>query len=131
MTNKTIKPFLAGLTVIFLGTFVVTFFGIYDTIPYIDKFFHVAGGFVIAWFFSNYWGDDLKELSKFQRLFILMALASFIGSFWEVMEYSTSTSFFEDNQLIRHYIYGGDLFDTLADIMADISGAAILFLFKR
>ncbi|MDP4001544.1 MAG: hypothetical protein Q8P69_00645 [bacterium] len=131
MTNKTIKPFLAGLIVLFLGTFVVTFFDIYNFIPHIDKFLHVAGGFVVAWFFSNYWGDDLRGLSGLQRFIILMSLASFIGSFWEVMEYSTSTSFFEDNQLIRHYIYGGDLFDTLADIMADISGAAILFLFKR
>ncbi|GEM_PF-4073436 len=131
MTRQTAKPFLTGLTVIFLGTFVVTFFNLYDTFPYIDKLFHVIGGFIVAWFFSVLWGDNLKGLNKFQRVIVFMAMASFVGVFWEIMEYSTSFSFFDDQQLIRHYLYGGNMGDTLGDLMADIFGAVILGFLKR
>ncbi len=126
--RRTIKPFLAGLAVIFLGSFVAAFFNLYDTFPHIDKIFHIASGFIIAWFFSNLWEDNFKGFNRFQRVIMFMALAGLIGFFWEVLEYSTSTSLFTHYQLIRHYFYGGDLTDTLGDLLADVLGGAIFGL---
>ena len=128
MFRKVLNPVVVGLAVIFLGAFVFTFFNIYDFVPHLDKVFHVSGGFIVAWFFSNLWGDKLKGFNKFQRLILFMSLAALVGFFWEVMEYSTSQPPFVSHQLLRHYIYGGNLNDTLGDIMADVFGSALFGL---
>lgn len=129
MIRKVLKPFIAGLIVIFVGAFVITYFNLYDIFPHLDKLFHVAGGFVVAWFLSNFWEDSFKGLNKFQRVIVFMALAGLVGFFWEVAEYSTSTSLFDGHQLIRHYVFGGSNTDTLGDIMADVFGGALFALF--
>ena len=128
MARQALKPFIFGLIVIFLGSFVVTFFNIYNAFPQLDKLFHVTGGFILAWFFSQIWANELKLLNFFQRLVIYMGVAVLIGVFWEIMEFSTSLPPLYNNQILRHYIYGGSLADTLADLMADILGAGIFGL---
>lgn len=129
--RKTIKPLVAGLVVLFLGTFIATFLNLFDYFPHIDKLFHITGGFIVAWFFSDLWVDELKGLNQFQRVIIFMALGALVGFFWEIMEYTTSKPPFVSNQLLRHYIYGGDLTDTLGDLMADVFGGALFGFFKR
>lgn len=131
MVRKALNPFIIGLAVLFLGTFVFTFFDIYGLFPHLDKVFHVLGGFIVAWFLGTFWEDNLKGLNQFQRIIVFMALATLAGFFWEVMEYATSQPPFVYNQLLRHYIYGGNLTDTLGDLMADVFGGALFGFFKR
>ncbi len=131
MISKTTKPFLAGLIVLFLGSFVVTFFNLYDTFPYIDKVFHVTGGFIVAWFFDRFWSEKLNVFHKLEHLVVLVAITALVGFFWEIAEFSTSIPPFVDNILLRHYFYGGSLVDTLGDLTADIFGAVLFYLFKR
>ena len=131
MTRKIIKPFLAGLAVIFLGSFIVTDFNLYDTFPHIDKLFHVSGGFIVAWFFAVLWVDYLRQASPFQRFLTLVSVAVFVGVFWEIAEYSTSVYPLSGSSLIQHYLYIGDIVDTLGDLLADMFGAALAALILR
>lgn len=131
MTHKIIKPLIVGLVVIFLGSFVVTFFDLYDTFPYIDKVFHFAGGFVVAWFFSQMWFEKLGNFNKSERLLILVSVTTMIGFLWELAEYSTSLPPLVNNILLRHYFYGGSLIDTLGDFVADISGAVVFYFLRK
>ena len=128
MTRKALKPFLAGLIVLFLGSFVVTYFNIYDYFPYIDKLFHIAGGFIVAWFFAVLWTDYLKQASLFQRFVTLLGVAALVGVFWEVAEYSTSIPPLSNFSLLHKYLYIGSLVDSLGDLMLDILGAALAAL---
>ena len=129
--KKVIPPVIVGIIVVFIGSFVITDFNLYDIYPHIDKFFHVAGGFIVAWFFSQYWITKLGQFSNFERFIILIAMAALVGFVWEVGEFSTSQPPLVNHQLLRHYIYGGNLTDTLGDLMADVFGAAVLGLFAR
>ncbi len=131
MTRKALTPFIIGLAVIFLGAFVFTFFNIYDSFPHLDKVFHISGGIIIAWFFSNLWSEKFKGFDKFQRVIIFMALGVLVGFFWEIMEYSTSQPPLVSHELLRYYIYGGNLTDTLGDLVADVFGGALFGLLKR
>ncbi len=124
-------PFVVGLLVIFAGTFLITYFNLYHNYPHLDKALHVAGGFIVAWFFGRYWKDNFKGFGDVDRFFILIGMAAFIGFAWEVMEFSTSLSPFVHHQLLRHYIYGGNLIDTLGDLMADCFGAAMYGFLTR
>lgn len=124
-------PIIAGFVVMFLGTFIITYFNLYNTYPHLDKFLHTAGGFIVAWFFVVYWSDKLGAYSRFERLILCTAMAALVGFFWEVAEYSTSFPAFADYPILRHYLYAGSLLDTLGDFMADIFGAAMFALFFR
>lgn len=131
MNRKVLKPFITGLAVIFLGSFIVTFFNLYDTFPHIDKLFHVSGGFIIVWFFAVLWADYLKQASHFQRFLTLVAIAAFVGVFWEIAEYSTSVYPLSGSVLLQHYLYIGDIVDTLGDLLADTFGAALAAVILR
>ena len=131
MNRKVLKPFITGLLVIFLGSFIVTDFNLYDTFPHIDKLFHVTGGFIVAWFFAVLWVGYLKQASPFQRFLILIAIATLVGVFWEIAEYSTSVQPLSNFSLLHHYIYIGDITDTLGDLLADMFGAALAVLILR
>ena len=124
-------PIIVGLTIIIVGSFVATKLGWYDAIPHIDKLFHTAAGMVIAWYFSVLWKDQLKAFGPFERVFILLAMGALIGYFWELIEYSTAQYPLDQFHALRHYLYGGDLTDTLGDLIADVFGAGLFaILFK-
>lgn len=128
--KKYSAPFIAGLAVIFIGSFIVTAFNLYDMYPHLDKVFHVSGGFIVAWFFGRYLQDKLTVFTQFERFVILVALGAMIGVFWELGEFSTSIPPLAHHPLLQHYLYIGDLRDTLGDLVADSFGAALYALFS-
>lgn len=124
-------PIIVGLIIIVTGSFIATKLGLYDAVPHIDKLFHVAAGIVIAWYFNVLWKDELKVFGPFERVFIMLAMGALIGYFWELIEYSTAQYPLDQLHTLRHYLYGGDLTDTLGDLIADVFGAGLFaILFK-
>jgi hypothetical protein len=128
MYQKLLKPVVLGLVIIFFGSFLFTYAHIYDSWPHLDKIFHTTAGFTIAWFFSIFWAEELKSFNKFQRFIIFMGLAAMVGVIWEIMEFTTSLPPFVYHPVLRHYVFGGDVADTLGDLVADIFGASLFGL---
>ena len=124
-------PLIVGLCVIFLGTFVITFFDLYSFFPHLDKILHVSGGFLTAWFFARYWQDKFGTFSSLDRFLMLLAITALVGVLWELAEFSTSIPPLAHHKLLRHYLYIGSLIDTLDDLVADIFGAALCALLLR
>jgi len=124
-------PLAVGVLVIIIGTFVITFFDLYYTVPHVDKILHVSGGFIIAWFFSQFWFDKLKDFGQLERLVFFMAIAALVGIFWEIAELSTSFPPLSNFDIVRHYLYHGSLIDTLGDLTADIFGATLFALIRK
>ena len=123
-------PIIVGLLIVTVGAYVATHFGLYDTFPHLDKIFHTAGGMVVAWYFSVLWEDQLKGFGPFERVLVFMAMGALIGYFWELAEYSTGQYPLAQFHALHSYLYGGDVTDTLGDLIADVFGAglfAILF----
>jgi len=129
-TYKTNKPLIVGLVFIFSSVFVVTFFYLYSIIPHLDKGLHVIGGFIVVWFFSQFWFEKLKTFSHKECLLIFMSLAALVGFFWEVAEFSTAFPPLVDWGPLKNYLYIGSLVDTLGDFTANILGAALFSLFR-
>lgn len=129
--SSTRAPFITGLAIIFLGTFIITFFNLYSIFPHLDKVLHASGGFVTAWFFARYWQDKFRTFSSLDHFLILMAITALVGVVWELAEFSTSIPPLANHKLLQHYLYIGSLTDTLGDLVADIFGAAICAILFR
>jgi uncharacterized membrane protein YjdF len=118
-------PVLAGLLLIVIGIFVGEYFSLYYRIPQFDKILHTAGGAVAAWFILALIQDELVHMRWWKQMVIIVSVAAFIGVAWEWAEYCaglTRTSL----PALYHYFHGGDLADTLGDLVADTSGALAL-----
>jgi uncharacterized membrane protein YjdF len=118
---RTRIPLIVGCSVIFLGIFVAEWIGLYTELPGVDKLFHFAGGFIVAWFALALLQDDIMPLSSWRQALILTSVACLIGVVWEFAEY-TATLARTAHPLVYQYFHGGDLTDTLGDILADILG---------
>lgn len=108
----------------------VTYFNFYNAFPHLDKVLHVSGGFIVAWFFTRLWLglERIEIFNKFEYLVLCIALAAMVGFFWELMEYTASVPPLEQYYWIHHYIYIGNVTDTLGDLLADIFGGALFGL---
>ncbi len=85
---------------------------------------HFAGGFMVAWFFNEYFKKSLSSFSWLDRLLILLGTVAFIGVLWEFAEFFSNL--YPDNFPILHYFfYGGDLVDTIGDLAFDLMGGAL------
>ncbi len=110
------------------GIVLATKFDIYSAIPHFDKILHISGGFIVAWFFARFFQKDLAGVSRFHRFLILVAMAGLVGLIWEFAEFSSSF-LAPSHPLLHKYFYGGDLIDTLTDLMADLAGGILYALF--
>ena len=93
-------------------------------VPHFDKVLHVGGGVVVAWFFYRYLGNYLNSFSHFKQFLILVAMTALVGLIWEFAEYGArfiATS----HPVIYQYFHGGDLKDTLGDLLADLIGGVL------
>lgn len=124
--KKYFNCILTGVVVLVLGILVANYFNIYASVPHFDKLLHFFGGFIVAWFFSIFFAKDLNGISRFKKFLILMAMAALIGLFWEFAEYLSNLY---SAPLLKHFFYGGDLRDTLTDLLSDVIGGAIFGLF--
>src|SRR3989344_9034322 len=116
MTYKYKKPVLAGIALIFLAVYIAGDLNLYAYIGYLDKGFHLLGGVVIAWFFSIYLRKDLKPLSRFRQLLLVIACVSLMGEIWEFTEYLSEIYSPRYAPWLLHYFSIGNLRDTLGDL---------------
>jgi hypothetical protein len=117
-------PILLGLLILFIGIFAGGYWGIYSHIAHFDKFLHLSGGLALAWMAMALFQDDLSKLPWQKQLLIIVSITCLIGVLWEFAEYlSNSTRY--TYPLVYHYFHGGDLADTLGDLVADLTGATV------
>ena len=119
---------LVAVGLVFMaGIFPSERFELYTKIHYFDKYMHFLGGFVIALFLFYLLESDFKLLSRASFLFFLVSATALIGVFWEFAEYLSNTFLAHSNSdplfLIYRYFHGGDLTDTLGDLLMDLGGA--------
>ena len=120
-------PVLVGILLVFCGIFVGEYYALYYRIPLFDKVLHVAGGAVAAWFVLALLQEELTHLNWWKQLLILVSVTTFIGVVWEWAEYLanfTRTS----APWLYHFFHGGNLSDTLSDLVADVAGGLAMTL---
>lgn len=120
--QKYTPPLISGFVLLLIGLFVGTPFHIYDTVPHFDKVLHVTGGILVAWFSAGFISS--MPMPKLYRFIGIVGAAMLVGVLWEFAEYSSGII---NNHagIIYYYFHGGDLTDTLGDLLADMVGAVI------
>jgi hypothetical protein len=95
---------------------------LYWVYPWYDIMMHFLGGAVVA---SSYIWVVTYELpekfKRYRRFAYVLAFSFFIGILWEVFEYLIGID--------REYSLRVWQFDTVVDIIMDLSGAALSFVF--
>lgn len=123
---------MAAVLVLFVGIIPSERFHLYSRFIYFDKVMHLLGGFVIAWLFWNLFYSDLKKLSLPGFCFFLISAAVTVGVFWEFLEYLSGLYLGQAHTpglaLFYRYFHGGDLKDTLGDLLADSIGGILFVL---
>ena len=125
--NRLIYPVIASAAVLFVGVVISTFFELYN-IPHFDKLMHFWGGFCAAWFFAVYFSRALRQTPPGFSVLAKVSFAGLVGIVWEIAEYASdvlSPVYFPE---LARFLYIGTLGDTLADLAADMAGAALLAL---
>ncbi len=122
---RTRYPVIAGFLLIFVGLFIGEYYELYYRIPQFDKALHFLGGAVAAWFALSLMQDEVTPMSWWKQALIVVSVTAFIGVVWEWAEYLSSYTRAQTPWLY-HYFSGGDLTDTLGDLVADTLGALAL-----
>lgn len=118
-------PIFFGFLLLFLGIFVSERMGLYTRYDGIDKIWHLAGGVVAAWFVLSLLQSDITHLAGWKQAFIFIGCTTLIGVVWEWAEYISGfarTAW----PWGYHYFHGGNLADTVGDLLADVAGGALL-----
>ena len=102
--------------------FISTHFQLYDKVFHFDKIMHFTGGFVVAWFFITILGKELRT-NRAILVLILISLTTFVGVLWEFTEFLSGEHLKDKLPWIGRYFYGGNLKDTLLDLLFDMMGA--------
>jgi hypothetical protein len=121
---RTRWPVVAGIALIVFGIVAAEQWGLYYRIPNFDKVLHVTGGAIAAWFALSLLQDDVTRLKPWKQALIIVAIACTIGTVWEWAEFfsnGTQHTF----PVWYHYFHGGDLTDTIGDLIADVTGAVL------
>lgn len=120
-------PFIIGVTFVLFGIFACEQSGIYYILPGFDKLLHVIGGVIAAWFTLAIFQNEITHMRSWKQALIIISVTLFIGVAWECAEYISNFAR-EIFPLFYRYFHGGDLADTLGDLLADTIGAGILTL---
>jgi hypothetical protein len=123
--TKIILPVIVGIAVIIFALQPAQAVGIYDTFPNFDSILHLSGGFIIAWFFGQYFKSQLSNLIQWQRIFFLISFGASIGIAWEFAEFLSSMAGPDTFPIIYNHFHIGNLSDTLGDLLADMTGALL------
>ncbi len=121
---RTRYPLLFSALVLFVGLFIGSEWGFYSAYPSFDKLLHFAGGLAMAWLALALLQDDIVHLPAWKQVLIVVSVAAFIGVVWEFAEYVSGFTK-ESIPLLYRYFRGGDLADTLGDLLADIIGGSV------
>lgn len=120
-------PVFIGVVIILIAVFPAEWFG-WANVNFFDKFEHLLGGIVVAWFFSVFLNKELKLTSKFKAGIIIIATVCLVGVLWEFSEYLSSTYGPLYAPIVTKHFYIGDLADTLGDILSDLLGGLVFAL---
>lgn len=120
--KKYLPPIIAGVVVIIFGLIISNYLGHYDLIPELDSIYHVLGGVVLGWFFYRYFTNHASGLTAFNLTLVCVASVCLIGVFWEIAE--RLSSIYSDPYFpwLYRWFHGGDLDDTLFDLLCDMFG---------
>jgi hypothetical protein len=124
---RTGTPVIAGIILLVFGIFVCEKLGLYYALPGLDKFMHVVGGIVAAWFVLTLFQQEISHMAPWKQMCIFVGVTALIGVIWEWAEYASNFTR-ATYPWWYHYFHGGDLADTLGDLLADTIGAALLTL---
>ena len=124
------SPLVLGVIILFVGVFVSGFLDWYYFLPHIDKVYHFVGGFALGWFFYIYFSFKESQLSNFNKLLILVSATCFVAVLWEYAERLSNIYSPEHAKWLYHWFKGGDLNDTLLDILAGITGSFVFGIFS-
>jgi len=117
-------PFLFGIALVLGGIFASGHWGLYQ-IPWYDKLMHVLGGIIAAWFGLALLQDEITHMRAWKQTLIIVSVALSIGVIWEWAEYA-STLTRDATPWLYRWFHGGNLQDTLGDLIADTAGALAL-----
>jgi uncharacterized membrane protein len=120
-------PVTAGLILLFIGIVLGEYYQLYDHIAHFDTLLHATGGLIVAWFFDYLFFEEIKHMAPWKIILILVSGAALVGTLWEIAEYISNFSR-HISPLWYHYFHGGNLGDTIADLVADMTGALLLAL---
>jgi xanthine/uracil permease len=124
---RTFTPVISGLVLLSIGVFFGEIWGWYDHIANFDKVLHVSGGVIAAWFVLTLFQNDIPRMVWWKQLLVLVGITTLIGVVWEWAEFASN---FTQHTYPGwyHYFHGGDLADTIGDLVADVTGAVVLSL---
>lgn len=116
------------LCLLFVLTYILTLTDSFVVFPPMDILLHFLGGFFVALFFIGYLRRALVATRSFAGdATIILGVSLLIGVGWEIFEFVLDHILPSSIVIFR----GGDLFDTLKDIVVDMTGAAVMFLLVR
>jgi len=122
---RTFTPFITGLAVLAVGVFFGVWWGLYDAIPHFDKMIHVLGGVVAAWLILSLLQKEVTRMAGWKQVLIITGVAVLTGVAWEWAEFASNYAQFS-HPTWYFYFHGGDLADTMVDLVADTLGALLL-----
>jgi hypothetical protein len=125
---KYLYPILLGIVIFFIGVYFSDFFDLYNRFDHIDKVFHFMGGVALGWFFCVFFSIKDLPMTTSKRLLIVVASTCLIAVFWE---YAERLSTLYAPRWIVHWYSGGDLNDTLTDILAGMLGGGTFYVFAN
>ena len=118
-------PILFGLVVFIFGVFVSSSLGWYFLFPGIDKVFHFLGGVAVGWFFLIYFSLPVWSMPKFKKVLIAVGCTCLVAVCWEYAERLSALYSPQYAPWLYHWFQGGDLNDTLLDVLAGMGGSFV------
>lgn len=126
--RKYVSPIVSGTALIIFGLFISNHYDFYSHIVYLDKVYHALGGMVLGWFFFRYFNGPDFKLTPLNLIFTTVAAVCFFGVIWEFAERLSSVYSPVYFPSLYQYFHGGDLNDTLFDLVADMLGGLLFVL---
>jgi hypothetical protein len=120
-------PVLIGIALTVGGIYASGNWQLYVILPWFDKAMHTLGGIVAAWFALALLQDEITHMRAWKQVLIIIGVAVFIGVVWEWAEYA-STLLRTQTPWLYRWFHGGNLADTLGDLIADTCGAFLMTL---
>lgn len=128
LVNHLKNPITWGIALLIVAILFGEMFSLYYRFAWLDTAFHAIGGFLLAWYMWH-WIASIA-MPSYMRILIVLSLALAIGVIWEWAEYLSSFSR-ESIPTLYRYFHGGNLADTLKDLVADSLGALAYIAIRR
>ena len=121
-----LNPLLTALIFTGLTIFLTGYFGLYNFVPYLDKIFHFFDGGIIAWLVIEFWRYQRHNFRPQIHWPVIMIAVLVVGLTWELAEHLSSLYSPKYLPWFMKYFYGGDIVDTVGDVVSDLAGAFVI-----